>query len=72
MKKPIYSTAHEKSSLFLSDVICQYAVVDIAMAKVIAEEVIICYLGMLCKCLEMENSCFSMVECVSGAISSVY
>ena len=41
---------HEESSLFLYDVTCQYAAVDVATAKVIAAEVRVCYLGMLCKC----------------------
>ena len=56
MEKPLLSSAHEESSLFLCGVsyLCQYAAVataavDVAMAKVIAAEVIICYLGMLCK-----------------------
>ena len=31
------------------DVTCQYAAVDVATAKVITADVIVCYLGMLCK-----------------------
>ena len=34
---------------FLYDITCQYEAIDIAAAKVIAAEVIICYHGMLCK-----------------------
>ena len=43
------SLAHVESSLFPYDVTCQYAVVDVATARVIAAEVIVCYLGKLCK-----------------------
>ena len=38
-----------KSSLFLYDVTCQYAAVYVETTKVIAAEVIVCFLGMLCK-----------------------
>ena len=50
MEKPLLSPAQEESLLFLYNVTRQYAAVDITMAKVIAAEVIVCYLGMLCKC----------------------
>ena len=40
---------HEESLLFCYDVTCQYATIDVAIAKLIMAEVIICYLGMLCK-----------------------
>ena len=49
MEKPLLSPAYEESSLFLYDVTCQYAAVDVTTAKLIATEVIECYLGMLCK-----------------------
>ena len=48
MEKLLKSPANKESLLFLYDVTCQYAV-DVATVKVIAAEVIICYLGMLCK-----------------------
>ena len=47
MEKPLLSPAHKKSTLFLYDITCQYAAVDVATAKVITAEVIVCYLGML-------------------------
>ena len=37
---------NEESSLFPHEVTCQYAAIDVAMATVIATEVIECYLGM--------------------------
>ena len=40
---------HEESSLFLYDVTCQDAVDKVATAKEIVAELIVCYLGMLCK-----------------------
>ena len=49
MEKPLLSPAHEESMLFLYYVTCQYAADDVATVKVIAVEVIVCYLGMLCK-----------------------
>ena len=49
MQKTLISPAHEESSLFCNEVTCQYAAVDVATAKVIAAEVMVCYLGMLCK-----------------------
>ena len=49
MEKPVKSPAQEESLLFLYDVTCQYAAVDIATVKVIAAEVIVCYLALLCK-----------------------
>ena len=49
MEKPFQYPAHKESSLFLYDITCQYAAVDVETAKVIVAEVIVCYLGMLCK-----------------------
>ena len=54
--KTLSSFIHEESTLFPNDLTCQYAVVDIAMAKVIAAEVIISR-----DVMQMENSSFSIV-----------
>ena len=47
--------AHKQTMLFLNDVTCQNAAIDIATAKVVMAEVIVCYQG-------IENSIFSMVQ----------
>ena len=60
---------HEEFSIFLYDVTCQYAIVDAAMAKVIAAEVN----HMLPRdVMQMENGSFQMVYCVSDAIYEVF
>ena len=45
MEKPLLSPAHKESSLFLCEVTCQYAAVDVTTAKVIAAEVMYVILG---------------------------
>ena len=47
MEKPLQSPALKESSLFRY-VTYQYAALDVATAKVIVAEVIVCYLGILC------------------------
>ena len=49
MEKKLLSPVDKNSPLFLYVVTCQYVAVDVATVKVIAEEVIVCYLGMLGK-----------------------
>ena len=49
MEKPLLSPGHEESSLFLYNITCQYEAVDVATAKLIKAELIVYYLGMLCK-----------------------
>ena len=46
---PFLSPANEESLSILYDVTCKYAAVDVATAKGISTELIICYQGMLCK-----------------------
>ena len=46
MEKPLLSPALKKSLLFIYDVTCQDAAVEVATAKVIAAQVIVCFLGM--------------------------
>ena len=48
--------------LFFYDVTYQYATVDIETAKVIMAEVIVCYLGMLCKWKTAVISWFSVFQ----------
>ena len=45
-KPPLVSCAHRIFAILL----CQYVAVDIATAKVIVAEVLVCNLRMLCKC----------------------
>ena len=57
MEKTLLFPTHEESS-FHHNVICQYA----ATAKVIAAEVIVCYLVMLCKLKIVVLAWFSVFQ----------
>ena len=60
-KTPLIYRA-QRVFFFLYDVTCQYETVDVAAAKVIAAEVIVCYLGMLCKLKTAVLAWFSVIH----------